>query len=61
MTKRFAATASIPLLFAYRNQLYNPRGEYRVRGIGDITFGTRAWLFKPPTEGGGNVAIGHQP
>jgi hypothetical protein len=58
LTKRFAATASIPLLFAYRNQLYNPRGEYRVRSIGDVTFGTRAWLFKPPTEGGGNIAVG---
>jgi hypothetical protein len=58
LTKRFAATMSIPILFAYRNQLYNPRGEYRTRGIGDMTAGFRTWLFKPPTESGGNVAIG---
>ena len=58
LTRRFSATASLPILFAYRNQLYNPRGEYRVRGIGDMTVGTRAWLFRPPTESGGNVAVG---
>src|SRR5262249_11955936 len=58
LTKRLAATASLPLLFAYRNQLYNPRGEYRVRSIGDMTIGGRAWLFKPPTESGGNIAVG---
>ena len=58
LTKRFSATASIPVLFDYRNQLYNPRGVYRTRGIGDMTIGGRAWIFKPPTEGGGNIAVG---
>jgi hypothetical protein len=58
LTKRFSATASLPVLFAYRNQLYNPRGEYRARGIGDMTIGGRAWIFRPPTESGGNVAVG---
>jgi len=48
LSKRFAATASLPLVFAYRNQLYNPRAEYRVRGIGDATVGVRTWLFRPP-------------
>lgn len=58
LTKRFSATASIPVLFAYRNQLYNPIAEYRVRGIGDMTIGGRGWIFRPPTENGGNIAIG---
>jgi hypothetical protein len=58
LTRRFSATASIPFLLAYRNQLYNPRGEYRVRGIGDMTIGGRALLFRPPTETGGNIAVG---
>jgi hypothetical protein len=58
LTPRFSATGSLPVLFAYRNQLYVPKGEYRVRGIGDMTLGTRAWLFRPPTESGGNVAVG---
>jgi len=43
LTRRFSATASIPFLFAYRNQLYNPRGEYRVQGIGDMTIGGRPY------------------
>lgn len=29
-----------------------------MRGIGDLTAGVRAWLFRPPTESGGNVGIG---
>lgn len=58
MTPRFSLGGSVPILFAYRNQLYNPRGEYRVRGVGDMSIGGRMWIFKPPTEGGGNIAIG---
>lgn len=58
LTRRFSATASLPILFAYRNQLYNPRGVYRVRGIGDMTLGGRAFIFRPPTESGGNVSLG---
>lgn len=58
MTRRFSLTGSLPILFAHRNQLYNPRGEYRVRGIGDMTVGGRAWIFRPPTESGGNISIG---
>jgi hypothetical protein len=58
MTRRISLTGSLPILFAYRNQLYNPRGVYRVRGIGDMTVGARTWIFRPPTETGGNVAVG---
>jgi hypothetical protein len=58
LTRRWAATASLPILFAYRNQLYVPRGEYRVRSIGDATIGGRAWILRPPTESGGNIGIG---
>jgi hypothetical protein len=55
---RFSAVVSLPILFAYRNQLYNPVGKFRVNSIGDMTIGGRAWLFRPPTEGGGNIAVG---
>jgi hypothetical protein len=58
MTPRWTANASLPILMAYRNQLYVPRGEFRVRGLGDMTVGARAWIFRPPTESGGNVGIG---
>jgi hypothetical protein len=58
LTPRWTAMAALPVLFAYRNQLYVPRGEFRVRNIGDATVGARAWLLRPPTESGGNIGIG---
>jgi hypothetical protein len=58
LTERFSATASLPVLFAYRNQLYVPIGKFHVDSIGDMTIGGRAWIFRPPTEGGGNIAVG---
>jgi len=58
ITRRWTLNASIPILFAYRDQKYPPVAEYRVRSIGDMTVGGRVWLFRPPTEGGGNVGVG---
>jgi len=58
LTPRWTAQVSIPVLFANRAQKYPPRGDYNVRSIGDITVGARAWLFRPPTESGGNIALG---
>ena len=58
MSRRWSLTGSLPVLLAYRNQLYVPRGKYDVKGIGDMTVGARAWIFRPPTESGGNIAVG---
>ena len=58
LTPRWSVNGSLPILFASRNQLYVPRGEFNVRSIGDMTLGGRAWLFRPPTESGANVGIG---
>jgi hypothetical protein len=58
LSSRFSATASLPVLFAYRNQPYVPVGQFHVDSIGDMTVGGRAWIFRPPDEGGGNIAIG---
>jgi hypothetical protein len=58
LTRRFSAAATLPVQSAYRNQTYVPVGQFRVNGIGDMTIGGRAWIFRPPTEGGGNVAVG---
>jgi hypothetical protein len=58
LTRRIALTGSLPILLAERNQLYAPRGIYNVNGIGDMTLGTRTWLFRPPTESGANIALG---
>ena len=58
MTPRFSVGGSVPVLFAHRNQLYNPRGKFVVNSIGDIAVGGRAWIFKPPTESGDNISVG---
>ena len=58
LTPRFSVGGSIPVLFAHRNQLYNPRGKFVVNSIGDIAVGGRAWIFKPPTESGDNISVG---
>lgn len=58
LTPRFSVGGSVPVLFAHRNQLYNPRGKFVVNSIGDIAVGGRAWIFKPPTESGDNISVG---
>jgi hypothetical protein len=58
ISKRWSVAASLPVVFAYRNQLYVPRGEFQVNGIGDVAAGVHTWLFRPPTESGGNIGIG---
>jgi hypothetical protein len=58
ISRRWSLTASVPLLFAYRDQKYAPSSQQHVRSIGDMTLGAKVWLFKPPTETGGNVSIG---
>jgi hypothetical protein len=58
ITRRWSAHAGVPILFVTRNQLYPPRGVYKVRAFGDATVGGRAWLFRPPTESGANIGIG---
>ncbi len=58
LTPRWSVNASLPVLFVTRNQLYVPRGVFEVKSIGDITVGGRAWIFRPPTESGGNLGIG---
>lgn len=57
VTRQWSVNASLPILIARRNQLYNPRGIYNVRGIGDMTIGGKAWLFRSPGEHG-NIQMG---
>jgi len=55
LTHRWSLTASLPILVATRHQ---GSGLFHTHGIGDATIGTRAWLFRGPTEHGGNIAFG---
>jgi hypothetical protein len=58
LTSRWSVVASVPVLFAHRNQLYAPTGKYVVNAFGDASVGFRTWIFKPPTESGDNISIG---
>jgi hypothetical protein len=58
LTARWSVSASVPVLFAHRNQLYAPVGKYSVNSFGDASVGARAWIFKPPTESGNNISVG---
>ncbi|HEY0795737.1 MAG TPA: hypothetical protein VGD64_08140 [Acidisarcina sp.] len=56
LTSRWSIISDMPGLTATRHQQGNIN-VYRDGGIGDITVGAQAWLFRPPTENGGNVAF----
>jgi hypothetical protein len=57
LTPRWSLIADVPVFDGTRNQLYPPSGIFQVGGIGDITIGAQSWIFRPPTENGGNVAV----
>jgi hypothetical protein len=56
INRRWSVNTSLPILVATRNQLYTPRGRYDVAGIGDMTFGTKAWLLRGAENG--NIQLG---
>lgn len=67
LTRRWSLHGSVPFLRATRlrpreldlpNFPNAPDQIFRAAGLGDISVGARAWLFRPPTEGHGNIAIG---
>jgi hypothetical protein len=57
LNKRWSLLADVPVYNGTRNQIYPPSGVFQVSGLGDITIGAQSWLFRPPTENGGNVAV----
>jgi len=57
LSPRWSLIADIPVYNGTRNQLYAPSGIYQVSGLGDVTIGAQSWIFRPPTESGGNVAV----
>jgi hypothetical protein len=58
LSPRWTISGSLPILLAYRNQLYAPKAKYEVAGIGDMSVGMHAAIFRPPTESGGNIVVG---
>jgi hypothetical protein len=57
LSPRWSVIADVPFLQGTRNQVYPPRGVFEVGGIGDMTVGAQTWIFRPPTERNGNIAI----
>jgi len=57
LSKRWSLIADLPVYNGTRNQIYAPVGIYQVSGLGDMTIGAQSWIFRPPTENGGNVAV----
>jgi len=57
LSPRWSVIADVPVLQGSRNQIYSPVGVFRVGGIGDMQVGVQSWLFKPPTESDGNIAL----
>ncbi len=57
LSHRWSLIADVPVYNGTRNQIYPPAGIFEVSGLGDVTLGAQAWIFRPPTENGGNVAV----
>ena len=58
MTPRFSLIGDVPGLEATRHQQGAPAvNTYRSGGVGDTTVGVQGWIFRPPTENDGNVAL----
>ncbi|MGD0094996.1 MAG: hypothetical protein ABSB60_00780 [Terracidiphilus sp.] len=57
LNKRWSLIADVPVYNGTRDQIYPPSGVFQVSGLGDMTLGAQAWLFRPPTENGGNIAV----
>ena len=60
VTPRLSVIATIPALEATRHGQSSPLNVYHSGGIGDVTVGVQSWVWRPPTESHGNVAISAQ-
>jgi hypothetical protein len=60
LSPRWSLIADVPVFNGSRDQIYPPTGKFFVSGVGDITVGAQSWLFRPPTENGGNIAVNVQ-
>lgn len=60
MTPRWSLIANVPAMEATRHGQSSPLNVYRSGGLGDVTVGVQSWVWRPPTESHGNVAISAQ-
>ena len=57
VSPRWSVSAFVPVLQGSRDQKYAPVQKVNIAGIGDMIVGAQAWVLRPPTEHGGNIAF----
>ena len=55
---RWSFQFNLPVMIANRYGESNPGRRYDSNGIGDVSLTAQTWLWRPPTESGGNIAVG---
>ena len=55
---RWSFQFNVPVLVASRVGESNPTHVFNTSGIGDFSLTAQTWLWRPPTESRGNIAIG---
>lgn len=60
LSPRWSFIADVPIFNGTRNQIYPPAGIFQVSGLGDMLVGAQSWIFRGPTENGGNIAVSAQ-
>lgn len=56
LTPRVSIIGDVPAMTATRHQ-QGSINYYRSGGIGDVTVGAQTWIWRPPTESHGNIAL----
>ena len=57
LSPRWSVNTFVPVLQGTRDQKYPPVQKVDIGGIGDMIVGVEAWVFRPPTERGGDIAF----
>ncbi|HZQ43752.1 MAG TPA: hypothetical protein VFA99_10905 [Acidobacteriaceae bacterium] len=60
LSPHWSFIADVPVFNGTRNQIYPPAGIFQVSGLGDTLVGAQSWIFRGPTENGGNIAVSAQ-
>ncbi len=57
LSPRWSVNTFLPVLQGTRDQKYPPVQKVDIGGIGDMIVGVQGWVFRPPTERGGDIAF----